>query len=845
MTERLVNIGGHFAPTSKNRDALLQKSPDDIVITYLARTPLCKGHKGGFKDTTLDSIVTKFLTQIAQGIKISPELVEDICLGNVSESNAGYFIRAGAMAAGFPPTTTTHTLNRFCSSGLVAIQQIAGHISTGVIEIGIAMGAESMTVGGDLLKQPFSVDILGSNNANAVDCMQPMGQTSENVASDFGILREHQDRFAAESQNRALHAQKEGWFQDEIVPITTVRDGQTITLMEDECIRPSTYETLSRLKPVFTKWGDRSTAGNSSQVSDGAAAVLMMKRSKAEELGLPVLAKFCTMALAGLAPRIMGIGPTLAIPKLLQRVGISMDDVDVVEINEAFASMAVYCRDQLNIPWAKLNPRGGSIALGHPLACTGVRQVVTGLSECRRTGKKILLTSQMSRYMSSLYSRVALIFTGSGSNSSLNVLPSDCPAWTPEHLQRHILSHGNIRSFACQFCDTSFVRRDALLRHLRTCKDRISVSAEVPKLTKRKRGRKQSSCDTCSEMKRRCSRTMPCDNCVALNLVCSLIPGTTEETTDRNSNSPSQDLAIALPEDSISPIDMGVWQEDQNFEDLVLALDTDGTIAQEDSATTTIGAEHNDTTADDSYTEAISAISADSLSGMQILYNLFAIPTSLTQPQSVPMPHRFFFLERITAATGVARSFDCGNPNERRQIMFALSGTHPFVTAYRNATPQLLLEDNYVEPAEMESTSTVTSQTPPLLNQAAESTSPKPSFTSLDMEEDSMQQQHPLSLKSQEIVAGISSPSNTTTTQEKNLLETSAPAHELRCQLFFSPQSLERHLIAFWSLWYPNWPVFHRPSFRASQKPATLVAVMALMGAVLESDSVVYHEALY
>jgi acetyl-CoA acyltransferase 1 len=229
--------------------------------------------------------------------------------------------------------------------------------------------------------------------------MQPMGWTSENVSRDFGITREAMDAFAAESFQRAEEAQKAGWFDDEIVPIKTRVKGengewQDVTLTKDEGIRPgTTAASLGKIRAAFPQWGPTTTGGNASQITDGAAAVLLMKRSTAIKLGQPIIAKYVGSTVAGLAPRIMGIGPSVAIPKLLTKYNIALSDIDVVEINEAFASMAVYCRDKLGLDSAKLNPRGGAIALGHPLGATGTRQIVTGLSECRRTGKKILLTS--------------------------------------------------------------------------------------------------------------------------------------------------------------------------------------------------------------------------------------------------------------------------------------------------------------------------------------------------------------------------------------------------------------------------------------------------------------------
>ena len=376
-----------------------QRNPDDVVITLAIRTPLCKGFKGGLKDTPLDFIVYQVVKDAIRLSKLDPEFIEDVCLGNVSNGKAAYICRAASLAAGVPTTSAASSVNRFCSSGLKAVQDIANQISMGSIECGLAIGAESMTEGGDRLEKPFHEAIL--SHPDGKDCMQPMGQTSENVGRDFNITRQLQDQFAAESYARAERAQREGWFDDEIIPFkTNVKDPKTgevkeVTLTKDEGPRwGTTYEALSKIRPAFTQFGDKSTGGNSSQVTDGAAAILMMKRSKAQELAQPILGKFVAATVAGVPPRIMGIGPSVAIPKLLSKLNLDIQkDVDLIEINEAFASMAVYCKDVLKIDPAKLNVRGGAIALGHPLGATGARQIVTGLSECRRQKKKILLTS--------------------------------------------------------------------------------------------------------------------------------------------------------------------------------------------------------------------------------------------------------------------------------------------------------------------------------------------------------------------------------------------------------------------------------------------------------------------
>ncbi|ERF75742.1 hypothetical protein EPUS_01572 [Endocarpon pusillum Z07020] len=378
-----------------------QKNPDDVVITMAIRTPLTKAFKGGFKDTGLDYMVYALLKKVAEESKLDLSVVEDICLGNVGDRSStvsAYIVRAAMLAAGFPHTAGASSVNRFCSSGLKAVQDIANEISVGSIECGVAIGAESMTTGGDRLATPFHEAIL--QNQEAADCMQPMGQTSENVANDFNISREDMDRYANECFRRAEVAQKAGWFDDEIVPITTkVKDPKSgemkeVILTRDEGPRyGTTVESLGKIKPAFPDFGNKTTGGNASQVTDGAAAVVLMKRSKAIALGQPIMAKFCGATVAGVPPRIMGIGPSVAIPKLLSQFQLTKDDIDIIEINEAFASMAVYCLNVLGLDHKKVNPRGGAIALGHPLGATGARQICTILSEARRTKKKICLTS--------------------------------------------------------------------------------------------------------------------------------------------------------------------------------------------------------------------------------------------------------------------------------------------------------------------------------------------------------------------------------------------------------------------------------------------------------------------
>ncbi|KKA29415.1 hypothetical protein TD95_004607 [Thielaviopsis punctulata] len=397
MTSRVSSLLNHLSPGS-SLATIQQQLPDDVVITLAVRTPMCKAFKGGFKDSQLEDIIYTLLKQVKDRMGLDPALVEDICLGNVSDAKACYKLRCAALAAGFPNTCSAYSLNRFCSSGLKATADIAASIASGSIQIGIAMGAESMTIGGDRVEHPFSEDVL-SKSQEARDCIEPMGWTSENVAKDFKLDRKVLDEYAAESFRRAEHAQKTGLFDDEIVPVEVKVKGpdgslKVATLTKDEGIRPgTTAEKLGKIRAAFPQWGTATTGGNASQITDGAAAVVLMKRSMAQKLGLPVLAKYVGSTVAGLAPRIMGIGPTVAIPKLLGQHGITLRDIDVVEVNEAFATMAVYTKDFLGLDYDKMNPRGGAIALGHPLGCTGVRQIVTGLSELRRQKKKMLLTS--------------------------------------------------------------------------------------------------------------------------------------------------------------------------------------------------------------------------------------------------------------------------------------------------------------------------------------------------------------------------------------------------------------------------------------------------------------------
>ncbi|XP_036723574.1 3-ketoacyl-CoA thiolase, peroxisomal [Balaenoptera musculus] len=369
-----------------------RKSAEDVVVVHGRRTAIGRSGRGGFKDTTPDELLSAVMTAVLQDVKLSPAQLGDICVGNVLQPGAGALMaRIAQFLSDIPETVPLSTVNRQCSSGLQAVASIAGGIRNGSYDIGMACGVESMSLADR--QNPGNVTSRLVEKEKARDCLIPMGITSENVAERFGISREKQDTFALASQQKAARAQSKGCFQAEIVPVTTtVRDDKgterSVTVAHDEGIRPdTTLEGLAKLKPAFKKGGS-TTAGNSSQVSDGAAAILLARRSKAEELGLPILGVLRSYAVVGVPPDIMGIGPAYAIPVALQKAGLTVEDVDIFEINEAFASQAVYCVEKLQLPPEKVNPLGGAVALGHPLGCTGARQVITLLNELKRRGRR-------------------------------------------------------------------------------------------------------------------------------------------------------------------------------------------------------------------------------------------------------------------------------------------------------------------------------------------------------------------------------------------------------------------------------------------------------------------------
>jgi acetyl-CoA acyltransferase len=302
--------------------------------------------------------------------------------------------RLSALLGGLPVETSAMTINRFCSSGLQAIALAAGSIAAGYHDIVVAGGVESMSAvpmtGHHLSASPKLMAEMPSAHT-------PMGITAENVANQFSIDRETQDQFAYRSQMKAKDAMAAGRFADEIVPVTGVRysgeERVTFPFTVDDLPRPeTTLEGLAKLRPAFAAKGSV-TAGNASPLSDGAAAALVMSRKRAEELGIEPLAIFRSFATAGVDPAIMGIGPIPAVRKLLAKTGLGIGDIDLVELNEAFASQSVYCQRQLEIPDDKLNVNGGAIAMGHPLGCTGAKLTATALYELRRRGGRYAIVT--------------------------------------------------------------------------------------------------------------------------------------------------------------------------------------------------------------------------------------------------------------------------------------------------------------------------------------------------------------------------------------------------------------------------------------------------------------------
>ena len=368
-------------------------SREAVIISY-ARTGLAKSGRGGFNITPTMSMAAHVVKHAVDKAGIDKALVEDCYMGNVAHG-AGNVGRQAALLAGMPIETAGATINRFCSSGLNSIALAANSIRGDNAQCMVAGGVESISIPG------------GGAGANNVDkrlveeypaIFMPMIDTADIVAKRYNISREYQDEYSLESQRRMAAAQQAGKFKDEIVPMKTKmkkvnKDTKEETIVDytvdrDECNRPdTTMDGLAALQPVKGP-GNFITAGNASQLSDGAAAVVLMEAKEAEKRGLQAMGRFMGWAAAGCQPDEMGIGPVFAVPRLLERFGLKVDDIDLWELNEAFASQCLYSRDTLKIDPAKYNVNGGSIAIGHPFGMTGARLTGHVLQEGRRRKAK-------------------------------------------------------------------------------------------------------------------------------------------------------------------------------------------------------------------------------------------------------------------------------------------------------------------------------------------------------------------------------------------------------------------------------------------------------------------------
>ncbi len=374
-----------------------EKTPRDAVIVSAVRSAIGKAKKGTLAQTRPDDLMGQI---IKAAIERAPGLdgadVEDVIVGCATpEAEQGLNIaRSAAWMAGLPDEVPAMTINRFCSSGLQTIASAAERIRAGWADVIVAGGVESMSLlpmgGHHILPNPELV-------VDRPEAYVGMGITAELVAEQFEVTRTDQDQFALGSHDKALKAQASNRFDDEIAPVmaTVYKDGKVskVEFATDEGPRAgSTMEGLAKLRAPF-KTGGSVTAATSSQVSDGAAAAVVMSREKAEAMGLPILATLRMYSVVGVAPEIMGIGPAKAIPKALEKAGLTVDDIDLFEVNEAFASQAIYCQRALGIDPEKINVNGGAIALGHPLGSTGARMTATLLAEMVKRDSKLGIVS--------------------------------------------------------------------------------------------------------------------------------------------------------------------------------------------------------------------------------------------------------------------------------------------------------------------------------------------------------------------------------------------------------------------------------------------------------------------
>ncbi len=380
----------------------------EAVIVSTARTPIGKAFRGAFNDTQAQEMAGHAIAEAVKRSKVSKEEIDDVIIGAAGQqgSQQGNIARQSLLRAGLPVSVAGMSLDRQCASGMMAIATAAKEITEDGMTITVGGGVESVSL---VRNENFRMDRARDPwlEENIPSLYMTMIETAENVAKRYGISREAQDEYSLQSQMRTAKAQQNGYMDEEIVPLKSTmkyKDKETgeisshdVCIEKDEGNRPSTtFEGLSALKPVFKdgiylKEGEYITAGNASQLSDGASASVLMEAREAEKRNLSPLGVYRGIAVAGCAPDEMGIGPIYAVPKLLKQHGLKIDDIDLWELNEAFASQVIYCRDKLGIPNERLNVNGGGISIGHPFGMSGARLVGHSLIEGKRRNAKYVV----------------------------------------------------------------------------------------------------------------------------------------------------------------------------------------------------------------------------------------------------------------------------------------------------------------------------------------------------------------------------------------------------------------------------------------------------------------------
>ena len=380
----------------------------EAVIVSTARTPIGKAFRGAFNDTQAQEMAGHAIAEAVKRSKVSKEEIDDVIIGAAGQqgSQQGNIARQSLLRAGLPVSVAGMSLDRQCASGMMAIATAAKEITEDGMTITVGGGVESVSL---VRNENFRMDRARDPwlEENIPSLYMTMIETAENVAKRYGISRESQDEYSLQSQRRTANAQKNGFMDKEIVPLKSTmkyKDNETgeisshdVCIEKDEGNRPSTtFEGLSALKPVFRdgiylKEGEYITAGNASQLSDGASASVLMEAREAEKRNLAPLGAYRGIAVAGCSPDEMGIGPIYAVPKLLKKHGLKIDDIDLWELNEAFASQVIYCRDKLGIPNELLNVNGGGISIGHPFGMSGARLVGHALIEGKRRNAKYVV----------------------------------------------------------------------------------------------------------------------------------------------------------------------------------------------------------------------------------------------------------------------------------------------------------------------------------------------------------------------------------------------------------------------------------------------------------------------